>query len=88
MASQFNQFLPVGVRLTKKDRFSRVPYEDNLRRRPYLGWRGVRRVSWRKATAVASEYGMVVVKGVTKKLDYLVMADPDSLSGKAKKARS
>jgi DNA polymerase-3 subunit epsilon len=25
---------------------------------------------------------------VTKKLDYLVMADPDSLSGKAKKARS
>ena len=46
----------------------------------------MRRVSWRKATAVASEYGVVVVKGVTKKLDYLVMADPDSLSGKAKKS--
>lgn len=35
---------------------------------------------------MASEYGMVVVKGVTKKLDYLLMADPDSLSGKAKKS--
>ena len=30
---------------------------------------------------------MVVKKGVTKKLDYLVAADPDSMSGKAKKAR-
>jgi DNA polymerase-3 subunit epsilon len=39
------------------------------------------------ATAIATEHGMSVVKGVTKKLDYLVVADPDSLSGKAKKAR-
>jgi DNA polymerase-3 subunit epsilon len=30
---------------------------------------------------------MVVVPRVTKKLDMLVLADPDSLSGKAKKAR-
>ncbi|MDP2857629.1 MAG: exonuclease domain-containing protein [Bacillota bacterium] len=39
------------------------------------------------ATEVAQAHGMIVVKGVTKSLDYLVMADPDSLSGKAKKAR-
>ena len=30
---------------------------------------------------------MIVKKTVTKKLDYLVAADPDSMSGKAKKAR-
>ena len=35
----------------------------------------------------AAEKGMIVKKGVTKKLDYLVMADPDSMSTKAKKAR-
>lgn len=46
------------------------------------------RVSRERATAVATDHGMIVAKGVTKRLDYLVMADPDSLSGKAKKARS
>jgi DNA polymerase-3 subunit epsilon len=30
---------------------------------------------------------MIVQNGVTKALDYLVCADPDSMSGKAKKAR-
>jgi DNA polymerase III subunit epsilon len=45
------------------------------------------RVTRGKAIQIASENGMVVKKSVTKKLDYLVVADPDSLSGKAKKAR-
>jgi len=40
------------------------------------------------ASAIAAASGMVVTKSVTRKLDYLVMADPDSMSGKAKKARS
>ena len=31
--------------------------------------------------------GMVVKKSVTKSLDYLVCADPETMSGKAKKAR-
>lgn len=48
---------------------------------------GGERVTRERATAVATEHGMVVQKGVTKKLDYLVIADPDSLSGKAQKAR-
>jgi len=30
---------------------------------------------------------MVVASGVTKKLDFLVVADPNTQSGKAKKAR-
>lgn len=46
------------------------------------------RATREKATAIALNHGMVVVKGVTKKLDYLVTADPDSLSGKAQKARN
>lgn len=33
------------------------------------------------------EHGLIVKKGVTKDLDFLVAADPDSMSGKAKKAR-
>ena len=35
----------------------------------------------------ASDAGMIVQKGVTKKLDILVVADPNSMSGKARKAR-
>jgi DNA polymerase-3 subunit epsilon len=39
------------------------------------------------ARELASTRGVIVLEGVTKKLDLLVVADPDSLSGKAKKAR-
>lgn len=39
------------------------------------------------AHKLALEHGLIVKKGVTKNLDYLVAADPDSMSGKAKKAR-
>lgn len=45
------------------------------------------RATRERATEIAEARGMVVVKGVTKALDYLVLADPDSQSGKAKKAR-
>ncbi len=44
-------------------------------------------VSRATAERVAMEHGMVVRKGVVKKLDYLVVADPESMSGKANKAR-
>jgi DNA polymerase-3 subunit epsilon len=44
-------------------------------------------VSRSLAQRLAKEKGMIVNKTVTKKLDYLVAADPDSMSGKAKKAR-
>lgn len=40
-----------------------------------------------KAAEVATACGMVVKRGVSKKLDFLVAADPDSQSSKAKKAR-
>jgi DNA polymerase-3 subunit epsilon len=39
------------------------------------------------AEALASQAGLTVVSGVTKKLDLLVLADPATQSGKAKKAR-
>jgi DNA polymerase-3 subunit epsilon len=39
------------------------------------------------AEAVASSAGMIIKQGVVKSLDYLVVADPDSMSGKAEKAR-
>jgi DNA polymerase-3 subunit epsilon len=39
------------------------------------------------AHKLAVEHGLIVKKGVTKNLDFLVTADPDSMSGKAKKAR-
>lgn len=39
------------------------------------------------AEAAASEKGMVIRKSVTKDLDILVAADPNSMSGKARKAR-
>lgn len=40
------------------------------------------------AEQLAARRGMVVRNSVTKNLDFLVTADPDSMSGKAKKARS
>ncbi len=39
------------------------------------------------ASLLAAAQGLTVLKGVTKKLDILVVADPDSQSGKARKAR-
>jgi DNA polymerase-3 subunit epsilon len=39
------------------------------------------------AEALATEMGMIVASTVTKKLDMLVVADPNTQSGKAKKAR-
>jgi len=44
-------------------------------------------ISRNLATALAVERGMVVMESVTKKLDLLVVADPHTQSGKAKKAR-
>jgi DNA polymerase-3 subunit epsilon len=45
-------------------------------------------ISREKASELASAHGMIVVETVTKKLDLLVVADPYSQSGKAKKARA
>jgi DNA polymerase-3 subunit epsilon len=45
------------------------------------------KVSRSMAQKIAEENGMIVKKGVTMDLDILVMADPESMSGKAKKAR-
>jgi DNA polymerase-3 subunit epsilon len=39
------------------------------------------------AERIAAEHGMIVKNSVTKNLDLLVVADPDTMSGKAKKAR-
>lgn len=39
------------------------------------------------AERLAEEAGLIVVKSVTKALDLLVVADPDTASGKAEKAR-
>ncbi|MCF8362445.1 MAG: hypothetical protein K9G70_07460 [Prolixibacteraceae bacterium] len=39
------------------------------------------------AQKLAMERGLIIKSGVSKKLDYLITADPNSLSGKAKKAR-
>ena len=44
-------------------------------------------ISREQAEALAANAGLVVAKSVTKKLDLLVVADPQTLSGKAKKAR-
>lgn len=44
-------------------------------------------VSREQAEALAVAAGLTVAKGVTKKTDLLVLADPNSMSGKAKKAR-
>lgn len=46
-----------------------------------------KRASRSLAQRLAQEKGMIVKKNVIKKLDYLVAVDPDSMSGKAKKAR-
>ncbi len=40
-----------------------------------------------RAEEIAKDAGMLICKGVTKKLDYLVVSDPNSMSGKANKAR-
>lgn len=45
-------------------------------------------ISRTHAEHLATEAGLIVTASVTKKLDLLVMADPDSLSGKARKARA
>jgi DNA polymerase-3 subunit epsilon len=39
------------------------------------------------AETLAAQVGLTVVSGVTRKLDLLVLADPASQSGKARKAR-
>jgi DNA polymerase-3 subunit epsilon len=44
-------------------------------------------VTRERAEVVATSLGMTVVQNVSKRLDFLVAADPDSLSGKAQKAR-
>jgi DNA polymerase-3 subunit epsilon len=44
-------------------------------------------VSRANLVSLAESIGLVVKPGVSKKLDLLVVADPDSASGKAKKAR-
>ena len=36
---------------------------------------------------MAASKGLAVLSGVTKKLDFLVVSDPNTQSGKAKKAR-
>lgn len=40
-----------------------------------------------EAHGLALEHGLIIKSGVTKDLDFLVTADPDTMSGKAKKAR-
>jgi DNA polymerase-3 subunit epsilon len=46
------------------------------------------RVSRERAQELAAQRGMIVKAGVSKALDYLVVADPDSQSSKAIKARA
>ncbi len=45
------------------------------------------RIERQKAQELAQAAGLIVADNVTKKLDILVVADPATLSGKAKKAR-
>ena len=45
------------------------------------------RIDKERAEELATAAGMTFAKSVTKKLDILVVADPDTMSGKAKKAR-
>jgi len=49
---------------------------------------GGKRITRDQAEELAAAAGLIVLRGVTKKLDLLVLADPDTQSGKAKKARS
>ena len=44
-------------------------------------------ISRARAEQLATEAGLIVKKSVTRDLDILVVADPHSLSGKARKAR-
>jgi DNA polymerase III subunit epsilon len=48
---------------------------------------GGRAITRAQAQELAAAYGLHVQDAVTKKLDLLVVADPESLSGKARKAR-
>ncbi len=48
---------------------------------------GGEKITRKDAKRLATEAGLVVRQRVTRKLDLLVVADPDSLSGKARKAR-
>ena len=50
--------------------------------------RNGRQITREDAQAMAAGAGLVVAPRVTKKLDVLVVADPNSLSGKAQKART
>jgi DNA polymerase-3 subunit epsilon len=52
-----------------------------------LGKLGGERVTREMAEEAARRAGMVIKPSVTKSLDILVVADPDTQSGKAKKAR-
>jgi DNA polymerase-3 subunit epsilon len=45
------------------------------------------RIDRTKAQMMAVRAGLKILTGVTKKLDILVVADPNTQSGKAKKAR-
>lgn len=45
------------------------------------------RITRSQAEELAAQAGLVVLRGVTKKLDLLVLADPDTRSGKARKAQ-
>lgn len=50
-------------------------------------FRGGERLTREEATRLATDAGLIVLDAVTKTLDILVLADPQSQSGKAKKAR-
>ena len=51
------------------------------------GWLGGEPITRAQAEQLAAAAGLVVAPRVTKALDLLVVADPDSLSSKARKAR-
>jgi DNA polymerase-3 subunit epsilon len=53
-----------------------------------LGTLGGEPITRSRAEELAREAGMIVLPSVTKKLDVLVVADPDTASGKAEKARA
>ena len=53
-----------------------------------LSSRAGRRITRSQAEDLAAQAGLIVLRGVTKKLDLLVLADPDTRSGKAQKAQS
>jgi DNA polymerase III subunit epsilon len=50
-------------------------------------YRDGQRITREAAEATAAAAGMIIAPRVTKKLDILIVADPDTASGKAKKAR-